>query len=68
MIVIVLGFPDDSAVKNQPAMQKLQETWVRCLGGEDPLEEEMATHSWEMPWTEEPSWLWSIGLQKIGHD
>ena len=65
---MVLGFPDDSAVKNQPAMQKLQETWVRSLGGEDPLEEEMATHSWEMPWTEESSWLWSIGLQKIGHD
>ena len=36
----------------------MQETWVQSLGGEDPLEEEMATHSsilaWEIPWTEEP--------------
>ena len=43
-------------VKKLPAMQ---ETWVRFLGGEDPLEKEMATHSsilaWEIPWTEEPS-------------
>ena len=38
-----------------------QETWVRSLGQEDPLEEEMATHSsilnWEIPWTEEPGGL-----------
>ena len=47
--MIVLGFPDDSAVKNQHAMQKLQEAWVGSLAGEDPLEKEMATHSWEMP-------------------
>ena len=43
-------------VKNLPAMQ---ETQVRSLGREDPLEEEMATHSsilaWRIPWTEEPS-------------
>ena len=32
-------------VKNLPVMQEVQETWVRSLGGEDPLEEEMATHS-----------------------
>ena len=42
-------------VKNLPAML---ETWVRCLGQEDPLEKGMATHSsslaWEIPWTEEP--------------
>ena len=45
-------------VKNLPAMQ---ETWVRSLGGEDPLEKEMATHSsilaWRIPWTEEPGRL-----------
>ena len=45
-------------VKNLPAMQ---ETWVRSLGGEDPLEKEMATHSnilaWEIPLTEETSGL-----------
>ena len=43
-------------LKHLPAMQ---ETWVQFLGGEDPLEKEMATHSsilaWEIPWTEEPS-------------
>ena len=46
----------------------MQETWVRSLGQEDPLEEEMATHSgilaWEIPWTEEPGGLQSTGLQE----
>ena len=45
-------------VKNLPTMQ---ETWVRSLGREDPLEKEMATHSsilaWRTPWTEEPGRL-----------
>ena len=49
-------------VKNLPAMQ---ETQVRSLGWEDPLEKDMATHSsilaWRIPWTEEPSGLQSIG-------
>ena len=39
------GFSDGSAVKNLPAMQEMQETWVQSLGWEDTLEEEMATHS-----------------------
>ena len=51
-------------VRNQPAMW---ETQVRSLGREDPLEEEMATHlsilAWEIPWTEEPGRLQSMGLQ-----
>jgi len=51
-------------VKNLPTMQ---ETWVRPLGWEDPLEEGMATHSsilaWRIPRIEEPSRLWSIGSQ-----
>ena len=42
------------------------------MGWEDPLEEEMATHSsilaWEIPWTEDPSGLWSLGLQRVGHN
>ena len=46
-------------------MQETQETWVRSLGREDLLEEEMATHSgilaWEIPWTEEPGRLQSMG-------
>ena len=49
------------AVKNVPAMQETQKTRVRSLGQENPLEEEIATHSnilaWEFPWTEEPGGL-----------
>ena len=45
----------------------MQETWVQSLGQEDPMEKEMATHSsilaWEIPWTEEPGGLQSMGLQ-----
>ena len=46
----------------------MQEMWDQSLGQEDPLEEEMATHSsilaWEIPWMEEPGGLQSMGLQK----
>ena len=56
------------SVKNLPAMQ---ETQVRFLGGEDPLEKEMATHSstlaWKIPW-EDPGRLQSMGSQRVGHD
>ena len=56
-------------VKGLPAMQ---ETWVRSLGREDPLEKEMATHSnilaWKIPWTEDPGWLLSMGSQRVGQD
>ena len=55
-------------VKNPSAML---ETWVQSLGWEDPLEEEMATHSsilaWRIPCTEEPGELQSMGLQTVGH-
>ena len=48
------------------------ETWVRSLGGEDPLEKEMATYSnilaWRIPWTEKPSRLQSMGSQRVRHD
>ena len=51
--------------KSPPAMR---ETWVQSLSWEDPLEEEMATHSsilaWRIPWTEEPRALQSLGLQR----
>ena len=54
-------------VKNPPAMQELQEKQVRSLSWEDPLEEEMATHSsilsWRIPRTEEPGGLQSMGSQ-----
>ena len=56
-------------VKCLPAMQ---ETWVRSLGREDPLEKEMATHSstlaCKIPWTEEPGRLQSMRLQRVGHN
>ena len=56
-------------VKNLAA---LQEIWVRSLGGEDPLEEGMATCSsilaWRIPQTEEPGRLQSMGSQRVGHD
>ena len=65
------GFRSGSVVKNLPAMQKLQKMQVQSLGGEDPLEEGMATHSsilaWRIPWTEEPGGLQYIGSQRIGH-
>ena len=48
------------------------ETWVRSLGGEDPLEKEMATHSstlaWKIPWTEERGRLQFMGLQRVRHN
>ena len=56
-------------VKNLPAMQVI---WVQSLCQEDPLEKGMTTHSsllaWEIPWTEEPGGLQSMGLQRVGHD
>ena len=57
------------AVKNLPAVQ---ETRVRSLGREDPLEKEMVIHSsiiaWRVPWTEEPGGLQSMRSQRVGHD
>ena len=56
-------------VKNLSAMQ---ETWVQFLGQEEPQEKGMATHSsmlaWEIPWTEEPGGLQSMGSQRVGYD
>ena len=53
-------------LKSLLAVQEMQEAWVQSLGQEDPLEEDMATHSsvlaWRIPWTEEPA-----GLQPGGH-
>ena len=68
-LVYFLGFPGGSEVKNSPAVQEM---WVRSLGQEDALEEEMAVHSsifaWGIPWTEEPGGLQSVGSQRVGHD
>ena len=59
-------------VTNLPAMQETQEMWVQSLGLEDPLEEEITTHSsilaWEISWTEDPGGLQSSGSQRVGQD
>ena len=56
-------------VRNLPA---IQETWIKSLDGEDPLKEEMATHSsipaWRIPWMEEPGGFQSMASQRVGHD
>ena len=59
-------------VKNLLLMQETQKTRVRSQGGEDPLEEGMATCSsilaWKISWTEEPGRLHFMGSQRVGHD
>ena len=59
-------------VKNPPAMQEMQETWIQSLGQEDLLQTGMATHSstlaWKITWTEDPDGLQSMGSQKVGHN
>ena len=67
--MLISGFPGGSVVKNLPVKQ---ETWVRSLGWEDPLEKEMATNSsilaWEISWTEKPGGPQSMGSQRVGQD
>ena len=73
-VPLSVGFVDftgGSAVKYLPAMKKTQDMWVQSLGWEDPLEEEMATHSgifaWKIPWTEKPDGLQSLESDMIEH-
>ena len=60
-----MGFPGGS-------VKEMQETGVQSLVWEDPLEEEMATHSsiltWRIPWTDKPGWLESMRSKRVGHD
>ena len=67
-----MGFLGGAVAKKPPAMQELQETRVRSLGWEDPLDEGMATCpsilAWEIPWTEEHGRLQSMGSQRAGHN
>ena len=66
---VYMGLPSSSVVKYLPAMQEMH---VRSLGQEDPVEEDMATHSkilaWRIPWTEELGGLQCIAWQKVGHN
>ena len=79
MTVIVVELPSSVIVlwpslvaQTVKCLPTVQETRVRSLGREDPLEKEMATHSsilaWKIPWTEEIGWLLSMGSQRVGHD
>ena len=65
-----LGFPGGSDGKKR--LSAIQETQVRSLGWEDPLEKEMAAHSsilaWKIPWMAEPGALLSMGSQRVRHD
>ena len=64
-----MGFPGGSVAKNLPAMAR---DVGSIPGSEDPLEKEMATHSsilaWEIPWTEDPGGLQSMGSHRVRHD
>ena len=66
-----VGFPGGAGGKEYTC-KEMQESWIGSLCWEDPLEEEMATHSsiltWRIPRTEEPGGLRSIGYQRVGHD
>ena len=71
-VALVVKNPPANAGDARDGSCKRQETWVRSLSQEDPLEEGMATHSsilaWRIPWTEEPGGLQSAGSQRVGHD
>ena len=68
----IIWVPSSLVAQRLKSLTAMQETQVRSLGQEDPLEKEMATHSsilaWEIPWTEEPGGLQSMGSQRVGHD
>ena len=68
----IQGFPSGSVVKNPSANARDKGDESSMPGWEDLLEEEMATHSsilaWRIPWTEEPGGLYSMELQRVGHD
>ena len=71
-VLQTVRFPGDSAVKNLPATQDMQETWVQSLDWENPLEEGMATHSSILAWRilmDRGTWrLQAIEPQRIGRD
>ena len=70
--IYVKGFPNGLDIKNLPAVQETQKTWVWSQGWEDPPEKEMATHSsilaWKITWTEEPGGQLFTGLQRVRHN
>ena len=67
-----LLFQNSLVAQRLKRLPPMQETQIRSLDWEDPLEKEMVTHSsiiaWRIPWTEKPGRLQSMGLQRVGHD
>ena len=65
-------YPTPSVAQRVKRLLTMQETWVRSLDQEDPVEKETATHSstlaWKISWTEKPGRLQSMGSQRVGHD
>ena len=72
LMATLMGIRTSLVAQRLKSLPAMQETWVRSLGWEDPLDKEMATYSsilaWRIPWTEEPGGLQSTGLQRVGHD
>ena len=72
MLIIIMIIMGGATRCNGKESTCQQETWVRSLDQEDPLEKGMSTHcsivAWKIPWTEEPGGLQSMGLQRVGHD
>ena len=68
----MMGFSGGISGKEPNCQSRRHRDWVWSLGGGDSLEEGMATHSrivaWRIPWIEDPGWLWSIELYRVGHD
>ena len=69
---VLCNYGSSHVAKRLKSLPLMQETWVRFLGWEDPLEKEMATHSsilaWRIPWVEKPGGLQSMLLQRARHD
>ena len=72
ILVVDVGFPSSTVVKNHLPMQETQEKWVQSLGQEDPLEQEIETHSsiltWKIPWMEGPGGLQSMESRRVRHN
>ena len=71
-LVLLNSYSDGAVVKNLPANTGDTRDTGSILGWEDSLQKGMAPHSsvlaWEIPWTEEPGGLWSMGVQRVEHD
>ena len=65
VILMFLGFPSGSAIKNPGATQESKEMWVRFLGGENPLEEVMTTHSSILAWRIPQTGAWRATVHRV---